>query len=361
MPSRSRLRSGFVAGSLRAAFLVAVAAAWLSSFRSWAVADDLYWVALSGDWSNAQNWQDVSNPGGSPPTFTDRAYIANGGTATISAPGAVCDSLWLSDGSVQMTGGNLQGNEQFVQDGSFSQSGGTNSGYVTVGGSAGYSGTYVLSGSGRLNTGDLGLGGNGGAATFTQNGGINNAGEVDFSSGTYNLNAGLLTTWSLWQNSGSATFNFKGGTLQAAGASFSGNAPITLVAGGSGAIFDPSGYSMKLSCPVSGSGGLTLSDSSGSGTGSLVLAGTNTYSGATQVSRGFLQVVNSAALGSSSQVTVVPGGALALSGGVAVGSIPLSITGTGCAGSGALTTTGVNSYAGPISVGPGGPNDLVTN
>ena len=90
--------------------------------------------------------------------------------------------------------------------------------------------------------------------------------------------------------------------------------------------------------------------------GTVTLTGANTYSGATTINGGVVQANNSAALGNSSGVTVAAGASLALQGGIAIGTIPLTLSGTGAAfnSPGALINiSGNNSYAGPIFIGSG--------
>jgi len=51
----------------------------------------IYWAlpaGQTGDWSVASNW------GGTVPGPNDNVYVANGGTAAISLPGANCLSLY---------------------------------------------------------------------------------------------------------------------------------------------------------------------------------------------------------------------------------------------------------------------------
>jgi len=55
-----------------------LAIAFLLFGSSLAAADD-YWQPQSGDWSNPGNWS-----GNLVPTATDNAWIANGGTATVT-------------------------------------------------------------------------------------------------------------------------------------------------------------------------------------------------------------------------------------------------------------------------------------
>jgi autotransporter-associated beta strand protein len=86
------------------------------------------------------------------------------------------------------------------------------------------------------------------------------------------------------------------------------------------------------------------------GAGQLALGGSGTYGGMTIVSAGTLSVQNGSALGGSSGTVVSPGAELDLGSGVFVGPEPLTISGTGVDGLGALKGSGTNSWAGPISL-----------
>ncbi len=97
-----------------------------------------------------------------------------------------------------------------------------------------------------------------------------------------------------------------------------------------------------------GGGGYSLTTI---GAGKLILAGANTFSGALNVNAGVVNLQNSGAIASSSGAAVSTSSALELEGGVAIGAVPLSLTGSGPGGSGALrNVTGANSYAGAITV-----------
>jgi autotransporter-associated beta strand protein len=104
-----------------------------------------------------------------------------------------------------------------------------------------------------------------------------------------------------------------------------------------------------------GSGGLV--GLTKSGTGVLILDGTNTFTGPTSVTAGVLNVQNNEALGtglgmSTSSVSVSNGGVLQLQGGITTAaSVLLSLNGAGLTGAlnGALeSVSGNNTYTGPI-------------
>ena len=104
-----------------------------------------------------------------------------------------------------------------------------------------------------------------------------NLGFYPGSSGTYNLNGGILVLPAIYSGSGAAAFNFGGGTLQASGP-LKTTLPMTLTGSGGNATVDTAGYAVTLSGSLSGPGGLTKT-----GGGTLVLGGANNYTGGTTV------------------------------------------------------------------------------
>jgi autotransporter-associated beta strand protein len=90
-----------------------------------------------------------------------------------------------------------------------------------------------------------------------------------------------------------------------------------------------------------------------SGSGTWTLSGANTYSGATSVSAGVLNIQNASALGTTTSGTAVnSGAALELQGGITVGAEALSLTGTGISSNGALRNiSGDNTFGGTITLG----------
>ena len=110
--------------------------------------------------------------------------------------------------------------------------------------------------------------------------------------GTVNLDGGTLTVNSMNKGTGTATFNFNGGTLKAGGASavfMTGLNTANVKAGG--AFINDDGFAITIGQALlnSGGGGLTKS-----GGGTVTLTGVNTYTGATAVNAGTLAIRTSA-------------------------------------------------------------------
>ena len=160
-------------------------------------------------------------------------------------------------------------------------------------------GSYTLN-VGRLTvTGTEAIGiGLSGTGSFTQTGGTHSVGNLVIGavdkfgyggSGSYTLSGGLLTLSALSTTGGSggtSAFNFSQGTFQA-GATFSTSLPLALSNSGSGPVFDTQANSLTLAGALSGTGGFQKI-----GSGTLVLTASNSYSGATTISAGTLQIGN---------------------------------------------------------------------
>jgi len=98
------------------------------------------------------------------------------------------------------------------------------------------------------------------------------------------------------------------------------------------------------------SGGFALAKA---GAGTLTLGGANTYTGATTVCEGVLNIQNAAALGTTAGGTsVTAGAALQIQNNIAVGAEALTLIGTGVANDGALRNiSGTNTYGGLVTLG----------
>lgn len=107
---------------------------------------------------------------------------------------------------------------------------------------------------------------------------------------------------------------------------------------------------------VSGAIG-TTSTLTKSGTGKWTLSGANTYTGATTVSAGILNIQNATGTGTTAGgVTVASGATLQIQGNITVGAEALTISGSGASGAtGTMeNVSGTNSYGGLLKLGAGG-------
>ena len=86
------------------------------------------------------------------------------------------------------------------------------------------------------------------------------------------------------------------------------------------------------------------------GTGTLTLAVSNTFTGALTISNGVVRLSNGGGVGTTEAgTTVASGGSLALQNGITVGAETLALSGEGFGGGGALRSSGFNSYQGTIT------------
>jgi autotransporter-associated beta strand protein len=126
--------------------------------------------------------------------------------------------------------------------------------------------------------------------------------------GTYDLNGGVLETYRVVRVDTNSTglFNFNGGTLKAATDSttfLEGLTAATVKSGG--AVIDSNGKSITIAQSLldGGVGGGLVK----LGTGMLTLSGTNTYTGVTTISNGYLRLGWAQTLPASANVTVAGG------------------------------------------------------
>jgi autotransporter-associated beta strand protein len=226
---------------------------------------------------------------------TGGTFMQSGGTNTLNGQLHVSNGTYQLSGSAQLSvssGASMAGGQEFVQaGGTFTQSGGTNTigGELYLNGSSALPASYVLTDTGYFTTtfdfiGETGFG------TFTQSGGTHTVlanltlASSSASQGTYNLNGGTLILDLLRKGSGTATFNFGGGTLRASG-TMSSSLPMNLTGTGGNATVDTQNYAVALSGDLTGTGGLTKS-----GAGTLTLSAANNYNGTTTVAGGTLEL-----------------------------------------------------------------------
>jgi autotransporter-associated beta strand protein len=227
-------------------------------------------------------------------------------------------------------------------------------GTLTLSGANAYSGETAIN-AGALNVQDgAGLGTTTGGAAVASGaalelqGGISVGAEALTISGT-----GISTGGALRSVSGNNTY---GGLLTLGAASRINSDAGTLTLTNTGTI---TGATFGLS--LGGSGNITLNSAVGTtsgtltkdGTGTVVLAGANSYTGTTTVSVGVLNIQNATGLGTTAAgTTVASGAALELQGGISVGAEALTISGTGISSGGALrNVSGNNTYGGLLTLG----------
>lgn len=225
--------------------------------------------------------------------------------------------------------------------------GGTTSGNVTLGAAT------LTIGTNHESTSYAGvISGTGGSITKTGTGILTLTGTNTFT-GAVTISNGFINVGNVTNLGAGTAISISGGGLQ-----FSANTTnniadpssrtITINAGG--ATFDTNNNQIIFASAVggSGAGGLTKA-----GPGTLFLLGANTYTGATTVNAGVLNLQNATAVSAGSSVTVGSGAALALQGGLNFGAKPLTLSGTGAAAgmSGALVNaSGANTYGGAITL-----------
>jgi fibronectin-binding autotransporter adhesin len=158
------------------------------------------------------------------------------------------------------------------------------------------------------------------------------------------------------------TFGNSGGILYAGG----GNNSYTIT--GAGNIQAQNGnqeliintYTGTLTVDMAVTTGSSAAGLTKVGAGTLILTKAGTYSGATFVNQGTLQLKNSSAIGTSTGtaangIYVANGAAVEFAGGINIGAEAITATGDGVSGNGALRNySGTNTYGGAITVGTGG-------
>ena len=263
-----------------------------------------------------------------PNTYTGATTI-NAGTINASADAA----LGATSGGLALNGGTLQWGAAF-----------NSARAITLGSGGGTLDTNSFSStlSGVI-SGTTGL-------TKTGTGTLTLSGTNTYSGGTA-VSAGTLSISSNGNLGSGGTVALQNGTTLAftAGGTYSHAITVT----GDPTFDVASGQTVTQSGVIAD--GSTAGDVTKTGSGTLVLAGANTYTGGTTVSAGTLQLSGSGTLGSTSSALAVDGGTLDLGG---ASQTVGSLAGTGGAialGSGTLTVNQSTdtTYAGAIS-GTGG-------
>ena len=311
-----------------------------------------------------------SGSGGTSSAIGTGTLIINGGTLNNTSGSLVTlstnnNQIWNANFSFNGTNDlNLgTGNVTLSKDLTVTVNSGSNltvGGVVSSTGSTPFtkqgSGTLILSGNntytgvtsifaGTLSVSTLA---NGGAASGI--GQSSNAASNLILAGTLRYTGAAVSTDRLFQLRSSFTIDASGtGALNftnTGSMSFNGAPPantLTLTGNNTGA---------NTLAPVIGDNtGATSITKNGSGT--WVLSGNNTYTGATTINAGALNIQHANALGSTAgNTTVASGAALQLQGSISVGAEALTLSGNGVSNDGALRNiSGTNSYAGNITLG----------
>lgn len=142
--------------------------------------------------------------------------------------------------------------------------------------------------------------------------------------------------------------HFEGGVTEAFIRSLAGSLTISgAISADATLLIVEGGGSVSITGPIADIDGLEKQ-----GSGTLTLAGPNTYQAETQVTAGTLRVSHANALGDDTYITVVSdGAALELSGTIAVDQEGLGLTGAGVSGGGSLRNiSGSNSWGGAVEL-----------
>lgn len=246
-------------------------------------------TVISGAAANQQSGY-LSHAGNSTITVKSTGSLAINGTTNASPPGSIVGQNAAGTSTLLVDGGNLTigANTAFALGNNLA----TAIGVLTVS-----TGTATI---------------NRGSTTATDGRSFIALGR-DNATGIVNLNGGTLATDRNFVHDGSnggtagagtSNFVFGGGTLKAlANQSDWLNSttintyqlPLTSVTVTAPSTIDSNGFAVGVNSAISGAGGLTIIDSSGSGNGVVTFGGAKTYSGGTQVTSGTLAVTGSVA------------------------------------------------------------------
>ena len=298
---------------------------------------------------------DIADYLGSPGSTANSTNLANqGGSVALDKSGS--GTLTLSGANTYSGGTTLSGGEVAVSsDGNLGTSTGgltfnggtlqvTGTAYTSTGRTIAFSGGgFNIVNSGNTFTVSQTLGS--GALTKSGSGILTLSATNTYSGGT-TFSGGEVSVSSddnLGSSTGSLTFN--GGTLKVTGAGYTSTTRTIAFNGGGFDIADPNNI-FTVSQALGGTGSLTKS-----GSGTLTLSASDTYSGATTISTGTLALSGTGSIAGSSGVAVGTGTTFDISGTGSGASIKsLSGSGTAKLGNEALNLTAANgTFSGKLS------------
>jgi len=309
-------------------------------------------------------------------TTTGSGTLTEAGTGTLTLTGALNSTglVSISSGAIQVGNGTTNGTiaATSIVDNSaliYNASGavtyaGTISGTGTVSqtgtGTLIVTGTNTYTGNTTISAGALQIG-NGGAAgsiassAFTDNSAL----TIDVSNAT-TLGGAISGSGTLTQmgtgtailtgnNSYTGVTTISGGTLQVGNGGTSGTLGTNTVTDNGALVFNRTDVN-TVAGAISGTGALTQA-----GTGTVILAANNSYSGVTTISAGALQIGNGGTTGSLGTNTVTDNGSLIFNQTGAT-TVTNAISGTGTltqAGTGTVLLPNANTYSGGTTVSAG--------
>jgi autotransporter-associated beta strand protein len=315
-------------------------------------------------------FQNTSNAGNATITNDGAINFGSGGSTTFQNTSNAADATITNNGGVQGAivnpDGQFLGGSTTFQDTSnaanatITNNGGTGgTGFFTPGGSTTFQNSSNAANATITNNGGTDTNASGGSTTFqdTSNAGnatlIANGGSGGGFGGTIFFEGDSIGGTARVEvfGNGSLDIRFHNapgvtiGSIEGDGNVFLGTNNLTVGSNNLSTIFS----GVIQDDDKVGGGSLTKV-----GTGTLTLTGANTYTGATSISTGILNIQNPTVLGTTAAGTTVSSGAtLQLQGGITVGTEALTISGTGATGgTGALeNVSGTNNYGGLLTLG----------
>jgi autotransporter-associated beta strand protein len=301
------------------------------------------------------------------------ALTKNGlGNLTLAGQNTYTAATTINAGTLTLSGG-LNNSSVTVNGGELNQTStgtiaGTGATFTLAIGNATLAGNNAYIGATTISAGTLQIGAGSTTGSLSTSSAITNNGTLAFNrtntitqgtdfasviSGTGNLiQAGSGNLVLSGNNTYTGSTTISAGTLEIASAGRLGGGNYSQNITNNGVFLYSGTNNQTLSGIISGTGALTH-NTTGGNTTTLTLTGNNTYTGATTVSAGILNIQHANALGGSANGTTVASGAvLQLQGGITIASEALTLNGSGVGNGGALVnSSGNNEWAGNITIG----------